>query len=208
MTVYIRHICYNKLVKSKLTETQFIELHKKYLAGESSVTIGQSVGLHSLSIRRNFRKFGLSVKTHTEARLDDARKVGKEVRSIRAKGSHDAIRGKRKDHNYHIKRSLGVQNNPKWSKYEIEAAKYLPRGFIHEIAIDGYNFDFGYSNQKIAIEIDGGDWHNSERKRKVDIRKNELLKNLGWQLIRIKTKNISKIEDQIKNIRLSILLSL
>ena len=98
-------------------------------------------------------------------------------------------------------RSQFLQNNPRWSKYEIEANRFLaPLGFIHEIALGGYNFDFGHPSKKMIIEIDGGNWHDSAPKMSNDRIKTKILENLGWKLFRLQIKDIKEVKYSIKKL--------
>ena len=52
--------------------------------------------------------------------------------------------------------------------------------FIAEMAVDIFNVDFGFPKEKIALEIESGNWHSNPRKKKFDIPKSEILTKMGW----------------------------
>ncbi len=60
-------------------------------------------------------------------------------------------------------------------------------------ALDRYNIDFAFPEQKLAVEYDGGNWHNTPKKRASDERKEAFLRDHGWRLLRF--PRIDKPQD-------------
>jgi very-short-patch-repair endonuclease len=68
----------------------------------------------------------------------------------------------------------------KWVKrFLIEWGFY---DYIPEHQVDFYFIDVAFVNQKIALELDGKEFHKDKER---DNKKDDYLKNKGWQVIRI-----------------------
>ena len=50
-------------------------------------------------------------------------------------------------------------------------------------------------NQKLIIEYDGSYWHQTSKKKKIDIKKTQQLIDLGWKVIRIRLDEQGSITD-------------
>lgn len=78
--------------------------------------------------------------------------------------------------------------------------KYL---IVREKSFYPYFIDFAFENEKIAFEIDGSQHNKKERKEK-DIKKDRLLNENGWKVIRISAKslieNINILDDIFENL--------
>ena len=57
---------------------------------------------------------------------------------------------------------------------------------ILEFSIDRFNVDIALLSMKVAIELDGGNWHSSGQIRSRDMAKESILRNQGWIIIRIR----------------------
>jgi len=73
--------------------------------------------------------------------------------------------------------------------------------FIREFKEGKYFIDFILPDEKIAIEIDGGQ-HNKAERKKTDLEKDIHLKSKGWNIFRIKypSENIKEELSKILNI--------
>jgi very-short-patch-repair endonuclease len=73
------------------------------------------------------------------------------------------------------------------SKYELimyEALKAKGLSPFPNLAVGRYNIDIAFQDVLLAIEVDGGNWHNSPKKRELDHKKSKYLSSLGWNIIR------------------------
>ncbi len=61
--------------------------------------------------------------------------------------------------------------------------------------IDNYRVDLAFVEHKLAIECDGKEWH--EGREVADLERDEFLKSLGWQVLRISGHDIYKHADEI-----------
>lgn len=75
---------------------------------------------------------------------------------------------------------------------------------IPEYAIHRYNIDLAFPEIKLAVEVDGGNWHQSDPHLKKQSKKESYLHKKGWAIIRVGTndpvnQNVSKISDAVKS---------
>ncbi len=108
-----------------------------------------------------------------------------------------------------VKRTYTGRNCPKCdltprSRIEIFLAHELTHFF--EIDVDESNIqlpgakrdlmvDIIIHNQKLIIEYDGSYWHQTSKKKKIDVKKTQQLIDLGWKVIRIRLDEQGRITD-------------
>jgi very-short-patch-repair endonuclease len=70
------------------------------------------------------------------------------------------------------------------------------RGFIFQYKVPGtlYEIDFANPGRKIAIEIDGDQHYLDQTMVDHDIKRDEILKNMGWETIRIRWSNYRSLD--------------
>jgi len=134
------------------------------------------------------KRLGVPTRSGSEANLIRfANSTKEENLAITAK-AHAAVRGSKRSKADLEKRALSVEHQP-MSKWELWFAKWLLEanitGFRHNYALNIFNLDFAFPENKIAIEIDGGGWHSSERKQLQDAKKEAFLFEQGWTLYRV-----------------------
>lgn len=100
------------------------------------------------------------------------------------------------------KAALTRQTN--WRKYSsdrenelLEAMQAVALFPVREYAIDVFNIDFAFVNVKLAVELDPR-WHNTGRKLKSDLRKDDFLTSEGWTVLRLDARcntsfNVQKV---------------
>ena len=64
----------------------------------------------------------------------------------------------------------------------------------------GFVIDFALLKERIAIEVDGTNWHSSKEAKKRDRFKDYMLKREGWQIIRIKEDEINNLDSLLSSI--------
>lgn len=111
-----------------------------------------------------------------------------------------------------------MKNNPEKTAWRLSNVSYPEKLFIEYIESNGldkkysiireysvfpYFIDFAFVNQMVAIEIDGSQHLLPERKEKDD-KKDKLLNNLGWFVVRISENeiktNIKEVFNKITSI--------
>lgn len=75
-------------------------------------------------------------------------------------------------------------------------------------AIDKYNIDFAFPEIKLAVEYNGGNWHNQPEKLVGDAIKAEYLAAMGWSLLVFpRLKKPRRVDSGNASIELKTLLS-
>lgn len=77
---------------------------------------------------------------------------------------------------------------------------YIKKAFPDAINSDqhiGMELDIYIPSRSVAIEYDGEAWHRTEKKRQIDERKNQLCRQAGITLIRIREPKLETIENCI-----------
>lgn len=173
-------------MKRSLTDQQVRELHRQYLNGVPSTTLASSTGLANLTIRRNFLRLGLSVRSHSEARKNMWKSVTPKQKTKYLKAAHEKMRGRPRSFDELCKRAI---TREKWptafsdqEKYLVKSLKLSGLSYSLQKACGPFNIDFALDG-KIAIEVFGGRWHGTGRHAKRFKRRSEYLLKEGWRII-------------------------
>lgn len=170
----------------KRIELPVDEIIKAYKEGAFQNELAKKYGVSQHTIWNRLTEAGVT-RTSGEARRLRWSRMTPEERFAQLDAAHIASHKKRSKHQK-IQRALLNQTNHVLSKYE-QSFKTLFDSHditvISEYALDIYNIDFAIPEKKIAIEIDGGNWHGSPRKQRGDKGKEVLLRRRGWTLIRV-----------------------
>lgn len=84
------------------------------------------------------------------------------------------------------KRAIGKQRAAKLSDDERVILAALNAHGLFPVplyAVERHNIDFAWPDIKLAVEYNGGGWHNLPQVRANDERKDALLKSLGWTVL-------------------------
>lgn len=60
---------------------------------------------------------------------------------------------------------------------------------VPQFPVGNYFVDFAVEGEKIAVEVDGGCWHRTERKRDQDNKKEDFLRAEGWTVVRVQVRS-------------------
>lgn len=96
------------------------------------------------------------------------------------------IRGSKRSHEDLCKRARTKQERAVLSGDEADIMAALNAIDLCPVplyAIDKYNLDFAFPDLKVAVEYNGGNWHNTPKKRAEDEVKAAFLAAHGWQLL-------------------------
>lgn len=169
------------------------EIVRLYIEEKVSVkALSIRYGVSRGTIKNRLRERGASIRGLDRSQQIIWDKMTPAQREAQYRAAHEATRGKKAPKEKRIRDAIGKQRVAKMSLLELKFAKVFEEHGIKVIpqyALDIYNLDFAIPDIKLAIEIDGGNWHNSSSKRKHDRGKEVILKKRGWDLIRI---NINK----------------
>lgn len=107
-------------------------------------------------------------------------------RSARMAPAHNATRGVRQTDEHRQKIARTTQERGRLSDDEREVlAAFHAVGLrpVPLMAVHRYNIDFAFPDAMLAVEYNGGNWHQSGRKRDADRRKAEWLTANGWRIL-------------------------
>lgn len=195
---YVRHIKTCKKVQK--IKSEVIKLYT-----EDSLNIGK------LSKRYNIGKNAIIKILGDEKRTSsESAKIAHKLYPEKYKHSEESKQKMR------IKRLEYMRKNPEKTAWRKSNISYPEKIFLKEIIKLGWNknhlivreysffpyfIDFAFINEKVAVEIDGSQHLLNERKDS-DKRKDDLLIEKGWRIIRIKAKDINlNLDESISKIK-------
>lgn len=74
-----------------------------------------------------------------------------------------------------------------------------------EFAVFRYNIDLAFPELMLAVEVDGGNWHQTDKHLRLQENKENYLESQGWRVLRVGTndpvhQNVSKISSAVKSL--------
>lgn len=172
--------------------------------GISENRLAKRYGVDRSVISRVIREADVHRRGQSEAEVLKWIQMTPEQRKHQVEAVHNAIRGRRKTRDFLRKRAKGIQRKARLSSLEksfLEVFDEYGIKVVPQYAIDIFNVDFAIPEIKLAIEIDGGGWHQSEPKIHQDRKKKGFLSFHGWYLIRFKGKHLKFIRLLIAKLR-------
>ena len=157
--------------------------------GVSENVIGKYFGVSRGAIRSRLLKACVKIRGRSEAEKLKWSQRTPDQRLEQVRAAHEATKGRIATRQERIKHALNRQRECPMSPLETKFLKVFNEvgiSVVPEYALDIYNLDFAIPLLKVAIEINGGNWHQSKPKRRYDTGKEVLLSNRGWRLIVIK----------------------
>lgn len=187
------HLIKDELIRLYIDEYYSVkDLRKKFKVQSDDIktVLGDKIRTTSESSKLSHKKYPERFK-HTE----ESKKIMREKRLEFMKNNPDKTSWRLSNVSYPEKLCIEyIEKNGLDKKYSI----------VREYSVFPYFIDFAFLNQMVAVEIDGSQHLLPERK-KIDDKKDELLNNLGWLVIRISEKEIKTNIDEAFNEILSIL---
>jgi very-short-patch-repair endonuclease len=68
-------------------------------------------------------------------------------------------------------------------------------GIVPQHKIENYRVDFAVPDKKVAIELDGHDYHKTKKQRTYDAERERNIELLGWKVIRFTGSEVYKDVD-------------
>lgn len=183
---------------AELLRTLYVEDRK------SSTEIATLYGVAFATVCGWLELYGIPRRSASEAKKLDMERWSYEDRLRLTAVSRRLINRGNKPHNWLCLKAKGVQEHPSISKYERMILDALETEGFHPIpqyAVDKYNIDLAFPLQKLAIEIDGGCWHNTPKKRASDMAKEAFLRAEGWRVRRLRTRRQDWVKRAVSAIR-------
>jgi very-short-patch-repair endonuclease/endogenous inhibitor of DNA gyrase (YacG/DUF329 family) len=160
-------------------------IDEKWTYREIMVELGMNENARRL--KRMLEHFGIPIRDSSEA---------VKLQHERDKSRREIFKKVIATESAKIKKAIGNQRNRKHSTLE-KAAKSIFKYFgfspISEYAVWIYNIDFAFPDIKLAVEIDGGNWHTSDKKIEIDGEKQDYLLSQGWEIKRYKAEEFDKL---------------
>jgi very-short-patch-repair endonuclease len=94
-----------------------------------------------------------------------------------------------------LKRKLGSPiESMFWNVVSDEESEGFIFGLIYQHKVENYIIDFAFKHYdfKLAIELDGHDYHKTKKQRTYDAKRARKLSELGWEVIRFTGSEIFK----------------
>lgn len=183
----------DELIKLYVDESYSVkDLRKKFKIQSDDIKdiLGNKVRSSSEAIKLAHKKYPENYK-HTE----ESKKIMREKRLEFMKNNPEKTAWRLSNVSYPEKLCIEyIEKNSLDKKYSI----------VREYSVFPYFIDFAFVNEMVAIEIDGSQHLLPERKERDD-KKDKLLNDLGWLVIRVSEKEIKTNIDEVFKQILSIL---
>jgi len=183
----------DELIKLYVDESYSVkDLRKKFKIQSDDIKdiLGNKVRSSSEAIKLAHKKYPENFK-HTE----ESKKIMREKRLEFMKNNPEKTAWRLSNVSYPEKLCIEyIEKNSLDKKYSI----------VREYSVFPYFIDFAFVNEMVAIEIDGSQHLLPERKERDD-KKDKLLNDLGWLVIRVSEKEIKTNIDEVFKQILSIL---
>jgi very-short-patch-repair endonuclease len=156
-----------------------------YEAGESELSISQRLGVNRFVVTRWLKDSGVKRRGGSEAGYVRMSRLSAQERSQLAAAAHAAIRGSTKTEQQLVNAALGRERagatnaSPGCDKLCMWLAE---RGveYIREKAVGKYNLDIALTNEAVAVEVLGGNWHAGKR---IHATRTPYILNQGWHIV-------------------------
>ena len=175
----------DELIKLYVDESYSVkDLRKKFKVQSNDIKdiLGNKVRSSSEAIKLAHKKYPENFK-HTE----ESKKIMREKRLKFMKNNPEKTAWRLSNVSYPEKLCIEyIEKNSLDKKYSI----------VREYSVFPYFIDFAFVNEMVAIEIDGSQHLLPERKERDD-KKDKLLNDLGWLVIRVSEKEIKTNIDEV-----------
>jgi very-short-patch-repair endonuclease len=78
---------------------------------------------------------------------------------------------------------------------------------VPQYQLNGYRLDFAWFGRKVAVEVDGHDYHKTKEQRSYDAKRDRELTKMGWTTLRFTGSDVYKNADAVAGEVLQILLA-
>lgn len=164
-------------------------ISRLYNSGLSELALAKQFFVSRGAIRQRLIETGTRIRGQSDAELLKWSKMSEQQRLYQVKAAHDAVRGTKYSREVGVKKALMRQQSPFLSPLEQQLLNVFTQcgiKVVPQFALEIYSIDFAIPEIKLAIEVDGGNWHDSPAKRSHDTGKEVLLSNRNWKLIRVR----------------------
>lgn len=163
------------------------ELRRLYVdEGISIGTLAKRLGVGHRSVQAMLATHSIPQRTPSAEKLLETAQWTPEHREAIMAGCRIATRGMRQTDEHRKKIALTRQRTVHLSGDESEIMCAFESENLHPVplyAVHRYNIDFAFPDELVAVEYNGGNWHNTPKKRVADKVKAEYLRQNGWTLL-------------------------
>ena len=169
---------------------------------DNKLSVQKIAALYGVSrdvIVRTLQEAGHTQRGRGSAMRERMAAASPEQRLAWSEAAHAAVRGKPVPHSIRVSQAEG-RSGKVGSVYEQRVGDALRQCGLVPIsgyAVDIFNLDIAFPEEKLAIEVDGGNWHTSPRKASQDAKKLSFLLRSGWTLDRIQVTKKTSDSDLI-----------
>jgi very-short-patch-repair endonuclease len=172
--------------------------------GLSSVDIGKRFGCSWVTVLRWLSAYDIPLRSGSERAQLAMSHRSYEERLRNSAASRAIIKGRPKTPHDLRQRAATKQHRAKPSPYESALAEAMRKtGFnpVFHFAVDKFNVDLALVERRLAIEVDGGNWHRtSPRKMAQDKAKAAALSAAGWTMLSVRTRRADWIAKGLEQI--------
>lgn len=79
-----------------------------------------------------------------------------------------------------------------WHAWQSDHGFLIPIEYQYEVEGGKYRFDFAIPDRKVAIELDGYEWHSSREQFTKDRQRQREIEMLGWRVVRFSGREVVK----------------
>lgn len=165
------------------TDIDVKDLIRRYLAGESEQSLSIALNVSRPLIRRRLLSAGIRPRGSRAANKLRMGRLSAMQRANLTAAAHAAVRGTHPDRAVMERTALTRQRRCAGaSRIEFQLGHHIRSlGLTPQLAVGPYNCDFGAF--PIAVEVLGGHWHTTGRRRAKYERKIRDLLSLGWSIL-------------------------
>lgn len=170
---------------------------------QPSTMLAQKYGVSFGSICKWLQEYDIPRRSFSEAKKLDWERWDDTDRLKLTAASRAVLNWEEPSHAHLCQRAQGRERKKRLSTYE---AMLLPalqaRGLnpIAQFAIDKFNIDFAFPEQLLAVELHGGCWHNTPKKKAFDEAKRLFIEPLGWRILVIRARRKDWVNEAVANI--------
>ena len=165
----------------------FSNIIDTYQSGVSELATARQFGVSRAKVRYQLLKAGIIPRNGSEANKLSLSRMTPLERSARTNAAHVAVRGRKVSVAEKELHAIACQNNlTEVSPLETILVDMLrAKGFtiVQQKAIGIYNVDIAIESCRVAVEVNGGNWHTSPAHFRRDIKRIPYLFDRGWHLI-------------------------
>jgi very-short-patch-repair endonuclease len=159
---------------------------------KSSTEIGVMYETSFAVVCRWLKEYDIPRRSASEAKKLDMERWSYDDRLRITEASRAMFTGRPRSHKNLVNRAIGVQRSPAISKFEhmlLDALALHGITPVPQLAVDKYNIDLALPDRMLAIEVHGGNWHNTSAKKiRIDTAKAKILRQHGWTIFVVKTR--------------------